>query len=62
MRRAVHYYVVIGFLTIVASAATIQTVVELRRGLKPTGSLYLHCDLKASHYLNFPHERIAPPP
>ncbi|MGD0113571.1 MAG: DNA methyltransferase, partial [Armatimonadota bacterium] len=26
-------------------------LVELRRVLKPTGSIYLHCDLTASHYL-----------
>ena len=26
-------------------------LVELRRVLKPTGSLYLHCDQTASHYL-----------
>ena len=26
-------------------------LVELRRVLKPTGSLYLHCDATASHYL-----------
>ena len=26
-------------------------LVELRRGLKPAGSLYLHCDPTASHYL-----------
>lgn len=26
-------------------------IVELRRVLKPTGSLYLHCDSTASHYL-----------
>ena len=26
-------------------------LVELRRVLTPTGSLYLHCDLTASHYL-----------
>jgi site-specific DNA-methyltransferase (adenine-specific) len=26
-------------------------LVELHRGLKPTGSLYLHCDPTASHYL-----------
>ncbi len=26
-------------------------LVELRRALKPTGSLYLHCDPNASHYL-----------
>jgi DNA modification methylase len=27
-------------------------LVELRRVLRPTGSLYLHCDPTASHYLN----------
>ena len=26
-------------------------LVELRRILKPTGSLYLHCDPTASHYI-----------
>ena len=26
-------------------------LVELRRVLKPTGSLYLHCDPTANHYL-----------
>src|SRR6185312_6914178 len=26
-------------------------LIELRRVLKPTGSLYLHCDPGASHYL-----------
>ena len=26
-------------------------LIELRRVLKPTGSLYLHCDPNASHYL-----------
>ena len=26
-------------------------LIELRRVLKPTGSLYLHCDSSASHYL-----------
>ena len=26
-------------------------LVELRRALKPSGSLYLHCDSTASHYL-----------
>ncbi|MEX2630011.1 MAG: DNA methyltransferase [Tistlia sp.] len=28
-----------------------QRLIELRRILKPTGSLYLHCDPTASHYL-----------
>ena len=27
-------------------------LLELHRVLKPTGSLYLHCDPTASHYLN----------
>ncbi len=26
-------------------------LVEMRRVLKPTGSIYLHCDPTASHYL-----------
>ena len=26
-------------------------LIELRRVLKPTGSIYLHCDPTASHYL-----------
>ena len=28
-----------------------QRLIELRRVLKPTGSIYLHCDPRASHYL-----------
>ena len=28
-----------------------QRMIELHRVLKPTGSIYLHCDPKASHYL-----------
>ena len=28
-------------------------LVELRRVLKETGSIYLHCDPTASHYLKF---------
>jgi hypothetical protein len=28
-----------------------QRTIELHRVLKPTGSLYLHCDPTASHYL-----------
>ena len=42
-----------------SSAATLRTklrlllyrVKEMRRLLKPTGSVYLHCDSTASHYL-----------
>ena len=29
----------------------VQRLVEMRRVLKPTGSIYLHCDDSASHYL-----------
>ena len=29
-----------------------QRMIELHRVLKPTGSIYLHCDPTASHYLN----------
>ena len=32
-------------------AMMVPRLVELRRTLKPTGSLYLHCDPTASHYL-----------
>ena len=35
-----------AYLTMMASR-----IVELRRVLKPTGSIYLHCDPTASHYL-----------
>jgi len=36
-------------------------VVELRRVLKPTGSLYLHCDSTASHYLKILMDSIFDP-
>jgi adenine specific DNA methylase Mod len=36
-------------------------LVELRRVLKPTGSLYLHCDPTASHYLKLLLEAIFGP-
>jgi hypothetical protein len=29
-------------------------LIEMRRILKPEGSLYLHCDPTASHYLKLP--------
>jgi len=28
-----------------------ERVMEMHRVLKPTGSIYLHCDFHASHYL-----------
>ena len=33
-------------------------LVELRRVLKPIGSLYLHCDPTASHYLKMPLDAV----
>jgi len=35
-----------------------QRVLELHRVLKPTGSLYLHCDATASHYLKVVLDRV----
>ena len=29
-------------------------LVEMHRILKPTGSIYLHCDAAANHYLKIP--------
>ena len=35
-----------------------QRLIEMRRVLKPTGSLYLHCDPTASHYLKIIMDQI----
>ena len=35
-----------------------QRIIEMRRVLKPTGSIYLHCDPYASHYLKILMDRI----
>ena len=35
-----------------------QRLIEMRRVLKPTGSIYLHCDPTASHYLKILMDRI----
>ena len=35
-------------------------LLEMRRILKPTGSIYLHCDPTASHYLKLLLDRVAP--
>ena len=35
-----------------------QRIVEMHRVLKPTGSLYLHCDPTASHYLKVVLDRV----
>jgi site-specific DNA-methyltransferase (adenine-specific) len=36
-------------------------LVELHRVLKPTGSLYLHCDPTASHYLKVVMDEVVVP-
>jgi DNA modification methylase len=46
MRKLVGDNDVLAYLVMMAAR-----LVELRRVLKPTGSLYLHCDPTASHYL-----------
>ena len=35
-----------------------QRLIEMRRVLKPTGSIYLHCDPTASHYLKIIMDRV----
>ncbi|MGL6227028.1 MAG: DNA methyltransferase [Thermoguttaceae bacterium] len=42
----IHSKAMMSYLTYMA-----QRIVELYRVLKPTGSIYLHCDATASHYL-----------
>lgn len=46
MRRFLKQSDVMAYLTMMANR-----LLELHRVLKPTGSLYLHCDTTASHYL-----------
>ncbi len=46
MRRFLHESDMMAYLTMMANR-----LLELHRTLKPTGSLYLHCDPTASHYL-----------
>ena len=46
MRSFLRQNDMMAYLTMMA-----QRMVELRRVLKPTGSIYLHCDPTASHYL-----------
>jgi adenine specific DNA methylase Mod len=46
------FYTFLGGNDMMAYLTTMSSrLVELRRVLKPTGSLYLHCDPTASHYL-----------
>ncbi|MFI0411708.1 DNA methyltransferase [Actinomadura sp. 3N508] len=46
MRRLLGQNDVVAYLVMMAAR-----LIELRRTLRPTGSLYLHCDPTASHYL-----------
>lgn len=46
LEKAIGHNDVLSYLTMMASR-----LIELHRVLKPTGSLYLHCDPTASHYL-----------
>ena len=46
LRRFLRENDVMAYLTMMANR-----LLELRRVLKPTGSLYLHCDPTASHYI-----------
>ena len=46
MRSALHETDMMAYLAMMAAR-----LIELHRVLKPTGSLYLHCDPTASHYL-----------
>ena len=46
LRRSIHENQMLAYLV----EMTVR-LVEMRRVLKPTGSLYLHCDPTASHYL-----------
>jgi site-specific DNA-methyltransferase (adenine-specific) len=43
---SIHSKAMMAYLTYMA-----QRIIEMHRILKPTGSLYLHCDQTASHYL-----------
>jgi len=46
------FYTLLGTSNMMAYLAMMAPrLVELRRALKPTGSIYLHCDPTASHYL-----------
>ena len=46
LRRIIGENQMLAYLVMMAAR-----LVELHRVLKPTGSLYLHCDPTASHYL-----------
>ncbi len=46
LKNAMHNSDLMAYLTMMTAR-----LIEMRRVLKPTGSLYLHCDSTASHYL-----------
>lgn len=49
----VHSKAMMSYLTFMT-----QRLIEMRRVLKPTGSIYLHCDPTASHYIKVAMDRI----
>ena len=51
--RVIHGKAMMSYITYMT-----QRIIELHRVLKPTGSLYLHCDPTASHYLKIVLDRI----
>ena len=51
--KIIHSKAMMAYLTFMT-----QRIIEMHRVLKPTGSLYLHCDPTASHYLKVVLDRI----
>lgn len=51
--EAIHGKAMMSYITFMT-----QRLIELHRVLKPTGSLYLHCDTHASHYLKIILDRV----
>ena len=51
--RVIHGKAMMSYITYMT-----QRIIELHRVLKPTGSLYLHCDPTASHYLKIVLDRV----
>ena len=51
--KVIHSKAMMAYLTFMT-----QRIIEMHRVLKPTGSLYLHCDPTASHYLKVVLDRV----
>lgn len=56
LRSALHQSDMMAYIVMMA-----RRLLELHRVLKPTGSLYLHCDPNASHYLRVVLDRVFGP-